>query len=204
MWRVRPARVSCEHILCSDMGMLRQLRQLLRCATVTSMNGAEDFSNSGAMKAKAAAVWLYLVAAATLFNSLIVHKYTRFIDLLIGLSFTQFIDAVFVGAGVEPRGSPYWWVDALPALVLDMPFVLVLLILALKVSHRRYRATQVSFWLYAIDTSVFALGLAADIAILHVPIRPLLWQGLTLIVHTVGLFILFRAWRGAVGAQSSA
>ena len=156
------------------------------------------------MKAKAAAVWLYLVAAATLLNSLIIHKYTRFIDLLVGLSFTQFIDAAFVGRRLEPLGSPYWWVDALPALVLDLPFVLLLLMLAVKISHRRGRATQVSFWLYAIDTFVFTLSFAASIAIFHEAIHPLVWQGLTLIVHTVGLFILFRAWRGAVAAQSSA
>jgi len=177
---------------------------MLRVASMNSppQNSVQDFSNSGAMKAKAAAVWLYLVAAATLFNSLIMHKYTRFIDLLVGLSFTQFIDAVFVGRRLEPPGSPYWWADALPALVLDMPFVLLMLILAVKVSHRRDRAAQVSFWLYAIDTFVFTLGFTADIAIFHAPIRPLVWQGLTLIVHTVGLFILLRAWRGAVGAQS--
>jgi hypothetical protein len=57
----------------------------------------QDFTDSEAMKAKAAAAWLYLVAAATLLNSLIMHKCTRFIDLLGGLSFTQFIDAIFVG-----------------------------------------------------------------------------------------------------------
>lgn len=34
-------------------------------------NGVQKFSNSGARKAKAAATWLYLVAAATVLNSLI-------------------------------------------------------------------------------------------------------------------------------------
>jgi len=70
-----------------------------------------------------------------------------------------------------------------------------------KVSHRRDRATQVSFWLYAIDTFVFTLSFAASIAFTRA-IQPLVWQGLTLIVHKVGLFILFRAWRAAVGALS--
>lgn len=103
---------------------------------------------------------------------------------------------------LEPRGAP-WWHGAGPALMLDAPFVVLVLVLAVKVSHRRNRATQVSFWLYAIDTFVFALSFAASITIFHEAIRPLVWQGLTLIVHTVGLFILFRVWRGAVGPPSS-
>jgi hypothetical protein len=116
-----------------------------------SSQNVQDFNNSG-KKAKTAALWLYLVAAATVLNSLILFKY-RFIDLLIGLSFTQFIDAIFVGMQLEPPGAP-WWYTALPGLVLDMPFVILWLVLAVKVSHRRRRATQFSFWLYAIDTFV--------------------------------------------------
>jgi hypothetical protein len=137
---------------------------------------------------------------ATVLNSLILFKYSRFIDLFIGLSFTQFIDAIFVGMQLEPPGSP-WWYTALPALVFDMPFVLVLLVLAVKVSHRRQRATRASFWLYAIDTLVIALSFAASIAIFHSPVRPLAWQSLTLIVHAVGLVILFRARQASVSAQ---
>jgi len=152
-------------------------------------------------KTTVAAAWLYVVAAATLLNSLLIHKYTRFIDLLVGLSFTQFIDAVFVGQRLEPPGSPYWWVDALPALLLDMLFIFLLLILAVKVSHGRYRAAQVGFWLYAIDTVVFALILAASLAIFHVGLRQLGLGGLTVGAHAVGLFILFRAWRVAAAEQ---
>ena len=55
--------------------------------------------------ARAAAGWLYLVAAATALNSLTVFKYGRFVDLIVGLSFTQLIDAVFVGMALEPRGA---------------------------------------------------------------------------------------------------
>ncbi len=162
----------------------------------------QDFGNSRTVKAKTAALWLYLVAAATVLNSLILFKY-RFIDLLIGLSFTQFIDAIFVGMQLEPPGAP-WWYTALPALVLDMPFVILLLVLAVKVSRRRRLATRFSFWLYAIDTLVVALSFAASIAIFHVPLRPLAWQSLTLIAHGVGLLVLFRGLQGSVAAQTPA
>ena len=155
--------------------------------------------NSETAKAKTAAVWLYLVAAATVLNSLILFKY-RFIDLLIGLSFTQFIDAIFVGMQLEPPAAP-WWYTAGPALMLDAPFIVLLLVLAVKVSHRRYRATQFSFWLYAVDTLIVTLSLAASIVIFHSPIRPLAWQSLTLIAHGIGLLILFRAWRVSVAAR---
>jgi hypothetical protein len=168
--------------------------------TLLPRNSAQKASDSGITRPKAAAVWLYLVAVATVLNSLILFKYSRFIDLFIGLSFTQFIDAIFVGMQLEPAGSP-WWYTALPALVLDMPFVLVLLALAVKVSRRRHRASQVSFWLYAIDTLVITLSFAASIAIFHSPVRPLAWQSLTLIVHAVGLLILSRARQAPESAQ---
>ena len=161
----------------------------------------QDF-NSGTAKAKTAALWLYLVSAATVLNSLILFKY-RFIDLLIGLSFTQYIDAIFVGMQLEPPGAP-WWYTAYPALVLDMPFVGLLLVLAVKVSRRRRGATRFSFWLYAIDTLVVTLNFAASIAIFHSPLRPLAWQSLTLIAHGVGLVVLFRALQGSVAAQTPA
>jgi hypothetical protein len=157
----------------------------------------------GVTMVKAATVWLCLVALATVLNSVILFKYSRFIDFLIGLSFTQFIDAVFVGMHLEPPGVS-WLATALPAWVLDLPFVALVLVLATKVSHRRVRATKVSFWLYAIDTFVLVLSFAASLAVFHAAVRQLAWQGLTLIFHTIGLFILFRAWRAAVGAQSLA
>ena len=156
--------------------------------------------NSETAKTKVAAVWLYLVAAATVLNSLILFKY-RFIDLLIGLSFTQFIDAIFVGMQLEPPGAP-WWYTAGPALMLDVPFIVLLLVLAVKVSHRQHRATQFSFWLYAVDTLVVTLSFAASIAIFHIPLRPLAWQSLTLIAHGIGMSFLFRAWRVSVAVQT--
>ena len=162
--------------------------------------GAQKLSNSGITWPKAAAIWLCLVALATVLNSLIVFKYSRFIDLFIGLSFTQFIDAIFVGMQLEPPGA-HWLYTAGPALMLDMPFVLVLLVLAVKVSHRRHRATQVSFWLYAIDTLVIAFSFAASIAIFHSAIRQLAWQSLTLIVHAIGLLVLTRARQASMSAQ---
>jgi hypothetical protein len=160
----------------------------------------QKFGALGITTVKAATIWLCLVALATALNSIILFKYSRFIDLLIGLSFTQFIDAVFVGMHLEPPGVS-WLATALPAWVLDLPFVALLLVLATKVSHRRVRATKVSFWLYAIDTFVVVLSFAASLAVFHANVRQLEWQGLTLILHTVGLFILFRAWRAAVAAQ---
>lgn len=166
---------------------------------LASMNRSPQSTQETA-KAKTAALWLYLVTAATVLNSLILFKYHRFIDLLIGLSFTQFIDAIFVGMRLEPPGAP-WWYTAGPALMVDTPFVILLLVLAVKVSHQRRRATQFSFWLYATDTLVVALSFAASIAIFHSPLKPLAWQSLTLIAHGVGLLILFRAWRGSVGGQ---
>ena len=168
--------------------------------TSPAQNSAEKVNDSRITRPKAAAIWLCVVAVATVLNSLILFKYSRFIDLFIGLSFTQVIDACFVGMQLEPPGAP-WWYTAYPALMLDMPFVLVLLVLAMKVSHRRHRATQVSFWLYAVDTLVITLSLAASIAIFHSPVRPLAWQSSTLIVHAVGLLILSRARRASVRAQ---
>jgi hypothetical protein len=168
--------------------------------TSPPQNSAQKVRDSGITRAKAAAIWLCVVAATTVLNSLILFKYSRFIDLFIGLSFTQFIDAIFVGLQLEPPGAP-WWYTALPALAFDMPFVLVSLVLAVKVLHGRKRATQVSFWLYAVDTLAITLSFAASIAIFHSPVRPLVWQSLTLIVHAVGLVVLSRARQTSVSAQ---
>jgi hypothetical protein len=76
---------------------------MLRVASMNfSPQSMQDF-NSGTAKAKTAALWLYLVSAATVLNSLILFKY-RFIDLLIGLSFTQFIDAILLVCNWNRRG----------------------------------------------------------------------------------------------------
>jgi len=153
-------------------------------------------------RAKAAAIWLCLVALATVLNSLILFRYSRFIDLFVGLSFTQFIDAIFVGMQLEPPAAP-WWYTALPALVFDMPFVLALLVLAAKVLRQRHRATQVSFWLYATDTLVITITFVASIA-MHSPASQIGWQSMTLIVHAIGLFILFLASRASLSPQPAA
>jgi hypothetical protein len=143
--------------------------------------------------ARAAAGWLYLVAAATAINSLAVFKYGRFVDLIVGLSFTQLIDAMFVGMSLEPKGAQWLW-NAGPALMFDIPIVLLLLVLAFKVSRHRKRAAQFSFWLYAADTFVFLLMFAASVPS-HARLRMLVLPGLAIVGHTVGLFILHRAWR---------
>jgi hypothetical protein len=171
------------------------------------MNGSpqteQDFAKSGNARAKIAAVWLYLVVATTVLNSLMLFKFSHFVNLLIGLSITQFIDAAFVGMQLEPPGAP-WWYTAAPALVLDAPFVILVLVLAMKVSNQRRRATGFAFWIYAIDTFLVALSFTASIAILHSPIWPLAWQDSGLVARGIGLWILFRAWRRLVKTEISA
>jgi hypothetical protein len=78
----------------------------------------------------------------------------------------------------------------------DIPIVLLLLVLAVKVSRRRERVAQFSFWLYAADTFVFLLMFAANVTS-HARLGILVLPGLTIVGHTVGLFILYRAWRHA-------
>jgi hypothetical protein len=151
---------------------------------------------SSAIKIKTAAAWLWLVAAATLLNSVILYKYMRFIDLLIGFSFTQLIDAAFLGMQLEPQSSR-WWIDALP---LDAIFVLSLLLLAAGVSRRNQRATLISLCVYSIDTSLFALSFGWSFFAMargnfHAARMALVWQVSTLIAHTLGVLIILRAWR---------
>lgn len=162
----------------------------------------EQCGESGTTWRKAASIWLCIAALATILNSLILFKYSRFIDLFVGLSFTQFIDAIFVGMQLEPPGAPWEW-TALPALVLDTPFVIVMLVLAVKVFHRKHRAANIAFWLYALDTLVVAITFGLSIGI-HSAARQLMWQSATLLAHTVGLLILFRAGRPSLGPQIAA
>jgi hypothetical protein len=168
-----------------------------------SQQVAQHYSNPAAGRAKMAALWLYLVVAATVLNSLILFRYSHFVNFLIGLSITQFIDAVFVGMQLEPPGAP-WWYTAVPALVLDAPFVIFVLVLAMKVSRQRRRAAGFAFWIYAIDTFVVALTFAGAVVMLHTPIWPLAWQDAGFIVRGVGLWLLFRAWRGLINTSVSA
>jgi hypothetical protein len=160
----------------------------------------QESGNSERMRSKAAAIWLFLVAVATILNSLILFRCSRFIDFLIGLTFAQFIDAIVLGLQLEPKGAP-WLATAVPALLLDVPLVALLFVLSVKVSRGHRLATQISFWIYAIDTLLVAASFAASATILHVPIRVLAWQNLTPVVHAIGLIILFRAWRASVSAR---
>jgi hypothetical protein len=153
--------------------------------------------NFGAVKT--AATWLYLVAAATAINSIILNRNHRFIDLLAGLSFTELVDAAFLGLGVEPQGSPDWFADALPALLIDALFVCVLIALAVKVSHGSRAAAKVGLWLYSLDTLVFGLVFASNVATVngtfHTPATTLTWEGATVVAHIVGIFVMFHAVR---------
>jgi len=149
---------------------------------------------------KTAAIWLYLVTAATVINSLILNKYHRFIDLLVGLSFTQYVDAMFLGLGVEPEGSPDWYVDALPALIIDALFVSALLVLAVKASHRSRTSVRVALWVYSVDTLVFLFGFVTSIWVrvngtFYASATAIGRQGLTVVAHIVGIFIMFHAVR---------
>ena len=155
-----------------------------------------------------AAIWLYLVAAATLLNSLILNRSQRFIDLLVGLSFTQFVDAMFLGVAIEPQGSPDWWVDALPALIIDALFLCVLLVLAVKVSHGSRAAAKTAFWAYSLDTLVFALIFFSSIwmtvkGTLHASATALAWQGSTVAAHIVGIVIISRALRAGTSGSKA-
>lgn len=157
--------------------------------------------------AKSAAAWLYLVAAATAVNSIILNRNQRFIDLLVGLSFTQFVDAMFLGFGVEPQGSPDWYVDAVPALIIDALFLCVLVVLAVKIFHGSRIAAKVGLWAYCVDTLVFGLIFVTSIWALvngsfHAPGTAIAWQGSTVVAHVAGVFILFRALR--TGASEDA
>jgi hypothetical protein len=149
---------------------------------------------------KTAAMWLYLASAATAINSIILNRNHRFIDLLVGLSFTQFVDAVFLGLGVEPEGSPDWLADALPALIIDALFVCVLIVLAVRVSSRSRAAAKVALWVYSLDTLLFVIIFVTSIWVrvnrtFHTSGTTIVWQGSTVVVHIVGIFILFHAVR---------
>lgn len=161
-----------------------------------SVQPAQPFSAGGTARLRAAVLWLYLVAGATVLNSLILFKWDRFVNLFVGLSITQFIDAAFVGMQLEPRGAP-WLYTAAPALLLDAPFVILVVVLAIRVSRLRRGSAGFAFWLYAFDSLIVTLSLAVSIVVLHQRLQALAWQDLAVIVaHGVGVWIIFRAWRG--------
>lgn len=136
------------------------------------------------------------VVVATAANSIILNRNHRFIDFLVCLSFTQFVDAAFLGQGVEPQGSPDWFVDALPALLIDTLFACVLIALAVKVSHGSRAAAKAGLWLYSLDTLVFGLvfalnAMATANGTFHTPATTLTWQSATVVAHIVGIFLMF-------------
>jgi hypothetical protein len=148
---------------------------------------------SGSSKIRIAAVWLYVVAAATLLNSLILQLFSRFVDLLAGLWFTQAIDAMFFGMrSVEPQGSPPTF-EILLALIADVLVVLVVVILAVKLSRGSRRAAVNSLFLYAVDTGIFVFSFGESVRTRVEPVF-LLWQGLTVLVHVGGTVMLYCAW----------
>lgn len=91
---------------------------------------------------KIAAIWLYIVAAATMLNSLIVQLFSHFIDLLAGLWFTQASDALWVGMrSVEPPGVfPSFEIGA--ALVIDALIAALLVKLARKILQKSALALE--------------------------------------------------------------
>jgi hypothetical protein len=141
-----------------------------------------------------AIIWLYIVAATTLLNSLLLQLFSRFIDLLAGLWITQTTDAIFVGMrSVEPQGAPPTF-EILLALIVDALIVLAVVALAVRISRGSRSATGISFFLYLADTVMFVFSFGASV-LSHVRSIFLVWQALALLVHVAGTVILFRAWR---------
>jgi hypothetical protein len=141
-----------------------------------------------------AVLWLYIVAAATLLNSLLLQLYSRFVNLLAGLWFTQATDAIFFGMRtVEPQGaSPLF--EILLALIVDALVVLLVVVLAVNISRRSRRAAATSFIIYLVDTAVFAVIFGSSVRS-HVETIFLWEQALTFLAHVAGTVIIFRAWR---------
>jgi hypothetical protein len=141
-----------------------------------------------------AVIWLYIVAATTLLNSLLLQLFSRFTDLLAGLWITQATDAIFVGMrSVEPQGaSPA--IEIMLALVVDTLVALAILALAVKISRRSQSAAGISFFVYLADTGAFVFSFGVSL-LSHVESILLVRQALTLLVHVAGTVILFRAWR---------
>jgi hypothetical protein len=147
-----------------------------------------------------AVLWLYVVAAATLPNSLLLQLSSRFVDLLAGLWFTQATDAIFFGMRtVEPQGaSPLF--EILLALIVDALVVLLVVVLAVNISRRSRRAAATSLIIYVVDTAVFAVIFGSSVRS-HVE-TIFLWEpALTFLAHVAGTVIIFRAWR-ALRTQS--
>jgi hypothetical protein len=147
---------------------------------------------------KIAAIWLYIIAAASMLNSVLVQLFSRFIDLLAGLWFTQASDALWVGMrSVEPPGVfPSFEIGA--ALVIDALVAALLVKLARKISRGSRPATLIGFSLYLTDTVAFGFSFRLSVRS-HVPMTFLAWQALTIMVHIGGIVILYRALRGLGG-----
>jgi hypothetical protein len=139
------------------------------------------------------AFWLYLVAVATLLNSLLLHVFSHFVDLFAGLWLTEANDALWVGMrSVEPPGVfPSFEIGA--ALFIDVLIVLALLMLARKISNGSRTAVTISFCVYLADTAIYGYGFQSSVRS-HVPVVSLAWQALTVLVHIAGVLILYRAW----------
>jgi hypothetical protein len=149
-------------------------------------------------KIRIAVLWLYVVAAATLLNSLLLQLFSHFVDLLAGLWFTQANDAAWFGMrSVEPPGSPPSF-EIGAALLIDILVALLVVKLARKISRGSRPAMITAFFVYLADTAVFAywFGVSA-----FSRIRPLslIWQILTILVHVAGVVIIFRAWAALRG-----
>jgi hypothetical protein len=149
---------------------------------------------SGPAQIRVAALWLYIVAATTLLNSLILQLLNHFVDLFAGLWLTQANDAVWMGLrSVEPQGAPPVF-EILSALIVDALVVLIVVTFAVKISRGSRRVAGISFFVYLADTAVFAFFLEDSVRS-HVATIFLGWQLLTFVAHVVGTVIIFRAWR---------
>ena len=147
--------------------------------------------------AKVAGIWLSIVAATTLLNSVLLQAFSRFLGLPTGLSLTIVNDAIFVG--LRSAASESRFVIIL-ALIVDALVVCLFLILARKTFRKSRGAVAAGLIIYVIDTAVF-LVFSAVTTLGEIPLRDALWQALTLVVHVLGCLLLFRGWRSLSAAR---
>jgi len=146
--------------------------------------------------ARVAGFWFSIVAASTLLNSLLLQTFSRFLGLPTGLTLTLVNDAIFVALrGVEPQA-----LASLLGLIVDALVVCLFLILARKTFRNSRGAVAAGLAIYVIDTAVFLMFSAVG-ALGEIPLRDVLLQALTLVVHVVGCVLLFRGWRSLLAAR---
>ena len=120
-------------------------------------------------------VAFYIIAAATILNSLILQT-GRFINLLAGIYLTQVVDAVGQGMrSLEPEGAPDRFVPLL-FLVFDAGIAAVIALLG-SVARRVPKAFVAGIIMYSLDAIVFALVRQWPSVVVHVVILVIVYRG---------------------------